>query len=350
MTRIGPRHWIVAIGLAVGLHGAVAAAYFWEAEEIGAVSAGIGGIEVSLGPAGGAPGRVAERSDLEAETAEVAPPPDAAAPVEPPDVMATAAPPEAAQPADPPDQAAPVPAPVPMPREAEPAAIAQADPPEAVTVETSVPTVEPPDPPTPASATAVEATPVDATPGEVETVVAQVVPTPPVPRLRPKPTKPVRAESPPLQAPPRADPPPAQTDRMDRAPRQVAAAAPPSGSGGRSGSGNTAAAGTQTSDAAGGLPSSSSDYIALLQAWLERHKEYPRRAQSRRQEGTALLHVVIDRDGRVLEYRLEKSSGHSLLDREVTAMIKRAQPLPKMPDTMQRARLEMLVPVQFFLR
>jgi protein TonB len=31
-------------------------------------------------------------------------------------------------------------------------------------------------------------------------------------------------------------------------------------------------------------------------------------------------------------------------------MIERAQPLPSMPDDMRRARLELVVPVRFFLR
>jgi protein TonB len=90
--------------------------------------------------------------------------------------------------------------------------------------------------------------------------------------------------------------------------------------------------------------------MARLQAWLERHKEYPRRAQLRRQQGTALLYFVMDRDGDVLEYRVEESSGHTLLDREVAAMIERAQPLPEIPEDFGRSRLELLVPVQFHLR
>ncbi len=31
-------------------------------------------------------------------------------------------------------------------------------------------------------------------------------------------------------------------------------------------------------------------------------------------------------------------------------MIERAQPLPRMPDDMKQAELELVVPVQFFLR
>jgi len=87
-----------------------------------------------------------------------------------------------------------------------------------------------------------------------------------------------------------------------------------------------------------------------LKAWLERHKRYPRGAQMRRQEGTALLHFVMDREGRILEYRLQESSGHATLDREVEAMLKRAEPLPTFPEEMQASQLELVVPVTFYLR
>jgi hypothetical protein len=53
---------------------------------------------------------------------------------------------------------------------------------------------------------------------------------------------------------------------------------------------------------------------------------------------------------RVLEFRITQSSGSELLDREVADMIERAQPLPKMPDSMTQTRLKLVVPVQFFLQ
>lgn len=98
------------------------------------------------------------------------------------------------------------------------------------------------------------------------------------------------------------------------------------------------------------MPDVVSNYTVQIRAWLEKHKEYPRRALLRRQQGTALLFLVMGRDGQVLDHRIEETSGHALLDREVTAMIERAQPLPRMPDEVPDARLELVVPVEFFLR
>jgi protein TonB len=91
-------------------------------------------------------------------------------------------------------------------------------------------------------------------------------------------------------------------------------------------------------------------YLASLRQKLERNKVYPRAARQRRQEGTAILRCVIDRDGHVLSRRVEKSTGYADLDREVEAMLERAQPLPPMPAEMTQAQLEIAVPVDFHLR
>lgn len=102
--------------------------------------------------------------------------------------------------------------------------------------------------------------------------------------------------------------------------------------------------------AGGGLQGDSHDYIAALQAWLERHKRYPTKSRRMRQEGTAMLYFHIDRQGRVLKFHIHQSSGHRMLDREVLAMIKRAQPLPAFPDHLEKDSLELVVPIEFILR
>lgn len=91
-------------------------------------------------------------------------------------------------------------------------------------------------------------------------------------------------------------------------------------------------------------------YEGLLLAHLERNKRYPRIAQSRRQEGVPYVRFVATRDGKVLSARLERSSGHASLDEEALALLERAQPLPSFTAEMLEAQLEMIVPIQFFLR
>lgn len=102
--------------------------------------------------------------------------------------------------------------------------------------------------------------------------------------------------------------------------------------------------------AAGGDPRVEADYAAVLLAWLERHKEYPRPARRRGQEGVVLLYVLIDREGRVLQSRIEESSGYPLLDNAALDMLERAAPVPPLPDDMPQERLELVLPVQFFMR
>ena len=123
-----------------------------------------------------------------------------------------------------------------------------------------------------------------------------------------------------------------------------------SGAGGKAGSGQQDAAGSGQSSAGGGSPGAHPDYFTKLRAWLERHKEYPRRARMRDIEGTATLRFVMNRDGEVLSFEVTGSSGHDMLDTEVREMIRRAQPLPALPDDMNRERLELEVPVRFAIR
>ena len=92
------------------------------------------------------------------------------------------------------------------------------------------------------------------------------------------------------------------------------------------------------------------DYHARLRAWLERHKRYPRRARRRREQGVVVLRFVADRMGAVLDLEVEGTSGHPLLDEAALDMVRRAQPLPKMPPAMHESRAEHLLPVRFALR
>lgn len=306
--QIAGRHWLGALGAAALVHAGVAVALISTDDPSGAVSAGVGGVEISLGPAGGAPGAAAPAVEEIAEATE--------APAEPVTATAEPTPVETAK-------AEPLPAQeVPLEQPTEP----ETERSETVPVE-RLAAVEPVEP------VAEAATPVLAPPP------------PPPPRPRQVVEQPQRTATATIteRATARAEP-------SEAAPTRTAALPPPPGSEGRSGNQNRKGTGSAEASSAGGIPGATADYMALLQAWLEKHKEYPRRAQLRRQEGTALLYFVIARDGRVLEYRIEQSSGYDLLDQEVQAMIERAQPLPRIPDEMQQASLELVVPVQFFLR
>ncbi|MEL1263039.1 energy transducer TonB [Pseudoxanthomonas putridarboris] len=83
---------------------------------------------------------------------------------------------------------------------------------------------------------------------------------------------------------------------------------------------------------------------------LERYKRYPGAAQARRQEDVVYLRFTMDRSGKVLNWNIERSNGYTLLDGEVNALIQRASPLPVPPKGVGGNTVEMVVPVEFFLR
>jgi periplasmic protein TonB len=85
-------------------------------------------------------------------------------------------------------------------------------------------------------------------------------------------------------------------------------------------------------------------------ARLGKYRRYPFGAQSRHEQGVPYIRFVMDRDGKVLSSRLERSSGFSELDREAVALPKRAQPLPKPPADVTGDTIELVVPVEFFMR
>ncbi len=87
-----------------------------------------------------------------------------------------------------------------------------------------------------------------------------------------------------------------------------------------------------------------------LLAALNKHRRYPREAMMRRQQGVPFIRIVIDREGKVLSSRLERSSGIPELDREAVALPRRASPLPKPPKERPGDTLDLVVPVEFFLR
>lgn len=90
-------------------------------------------------------------------------------------------------------------------------------------------------------------------------------------------------------------------------------------------------------------------YMALVRGLLEANKRYPRRAIERGHQGVVVLWFVIDRYGKVINYRIEQSSGSTILDGEVVRLIKKVSKFPMMPDDMARDSLEITMPIRFVL-
>ncbi|TWA85441.1 outer membrane transport energization protein TonB [Azospirillum brasilense] len=166
-------------------------------------------------------------------------------------------------------------------------------------------------------------------------VPAEVALPEPPPKPKPKP----KEEPKPKVEPPKPRPQPqAQPKPVTEAPANPApAAAPPSGAPAQ------AAPVPRNSNA---LPT----WHGAVLGHLERYKRYPRIAQMRRQQGVPQVAITIDRQGRVVSVRLHKGSGFEALDEETIALVERASPLPAPPPEVAQDRMELVVPVQYFLR
>lgn len=189
-----------------------------------------------------------------------------------------------------------------------------------------------------------EPPPVDLKPMKIEVDLAEppppvVIPLAEVVLPEPEPPPPLELKPPPDQPKPVERPRPPQPK-----PKSVAAA--------------PQAAPEQTQRAAAPAPGATPEPpSASLPTWkglmlrhLERHKRYPGEAQRSRHEGVTYVRFTMSRDGRVLAARIERPSGFASLDQEGIDLLQRAQPLPALPQDQPGESLELVVPIQFFLK
>jgi protein TonB len=104
-------------------------------------------------------------------------------------------------------------------------------------------------------------------------------------------------------------------------------------------------------------PTSAAVRTARVVSWkrrlarhLQRNKRYPREAQIKRERGSAKVHFVLSRDGRIISSSIVKSSGYPALDHEALALLQRAQPLPSPPAELAGTQFAFSVPVVFELK
>jgi protein TonB len=88
------------------------------------------------------------------------------------------------------------------------------------------------------------------------------------------------------------------------------------------------------------------DYYQRLVRHLQRFIIYPEKSQHI-EEGTARVRLTITRTGKVLAATIAATSGYEELDKEGTAVMERAQPLPVPPTTMKGDPLVFIFPVIF---
>lgn len=100
------------------------------------------------------------------------------------------------------------------------------------------------------------------------------------------------------------------------------------------------------------LPGTKDDvrkYIAALMRQLNRHKTYPAALKKAKIEGRVVLQFTLDRSGRLVASSVKQGSGSAELDRAALEMLARANPLPAIPDFMERDELALAIPVEYSL-
>jgi periplasmic protein TonB len=83
---------------------------------------------------------------------------------------------------------------------------------------------------------------------------------------------------------------------------------------------------------------------------LERSVDYPETARFLGQQGKVHVRFRVDRSGHVISSHIVKSAGARRLDREVLALLARADPMPVPPDQLPDSDLELDVPVNFMIK
>jgi periplasmic protein TonB len=91
------------------------------------------------------------------------------------------------------------------------------------------------------------------------------------------------------------------------------------------------------------------NYSNLLRAHIAKHKKYPRIAQRRKLQGEVIIAIQIGGDGSLISKNIQKSSGHSVLDKEGMNMMEKSKPFPVPPDTLKNSVTNVVVPIAFNL-
>lgn len=259
--------------------------------------------------------------------------------------------------AAPPPPAEPEPLPEPEPEPEPPSR--PADEPEALAEQPPEPE-EPPIPPTPAE----PAPPVEPVAAR-EPELQPPEPAKPKPQLAPKPPekRPVQRSTRPKQETqeqatrPKRHPetkPPRRTEVVEVDPR--AKTAPPGTRSDRPGPAGPSASRTPTTPSPGGATATRSAgkaeaaYLAELQRAIARHQRFPDDARKRHKTGVATLSFVVQRDGRIRQVRLAKSSGDASLDEAALQAMQRLSRFKPIPAVIDRQEWAMRVPIRFDLR
>ena len=91
-------------------------------------------------------------------------------------------------------------------------------------------------------------------------------------------------------------------------------------------------------------------YRRQLTDLFAREHEYPRVAAMRGWEGEVRLRLRVARRGQLLGVRVDRSSGFEVLDQHALALLEGHGKLPPLPEALEVAEIEVVVPITYRLR
>ena len=90
-------------------------------------------------------------------------------------------------------------------------------------------------------------------------------------------------------------------------------------------------------------------YYGVIRSILDSNKKYPLLSLQRRQEGTPVVEFTILKNGEVINLKVT-SSGYRLLDREAKKIVLKSAPFPSIPDSLEKKKIDLRVPINFNLK
>ena len=91
-------------------------------------------------------------------------------------------------------------------------------------------------------------------------------------------------------------------------------------------------------------------YLLEIDRHISHWFSYPDKARSSRITGVAYVHFVIDKRGRYKELNLMQGTGNNLLDGAAMQTMRRAEPLPSIPERFHTDRLDGVLPIVYQMR
>lgn len=89
-------------------------------------------------------------------------------------------------------------------------------------------------------------------------------------------------------------------------------------------------------------------YEQTISLWIQKFKLYPEGARAQGMQGSTVVRIRIDRRGNIRYSSLEGNTGYDELDRAALDMVRRANPVPAVPDEYPEGEMfEFLIPVKF---